>query len=301
MPTEAPPEAACARHHGQPDQRLLGVAAPLRRGEARRRRSSSSKRAPQDRDHCQACRRARALSPPRHAHAGEPRRLCRGRPRPLPSHLARAIAAQQPPGFPARFRADDHRRLQLAGLGGALRRDRDGRISLPACASDLDLRISASASGEGAGLLPPRWRASRPSRQARWCAPIRSTNFRGSSMLGGAHGHLLATILRRYRKLEGVLYDLPEVVASAAESGFVTAPEVRDRCRDGGRRFFRRRARGLGRLHHEARPPRLGRRALVRISKNCREAMASEGRVLVVDHVVQPGNGATPSSSWTST
>ena len=33
--------------------------------------------------------------------------------------------------------------------------------------------------------------------------------------VGGAHGHLLAAILRRHKKLRGVLYDQPQVVANA--------------------------------------------------------------------------------------
>ena len=31
--------------------------------------------------------------------------------------------------------------------------------------------------------------------------------------VGGAHGHLLATVLRRHRHVRGVLYDQPQVVA----------------------------------------------------------------------------------------
>ena len=44
--------------------------------------------------------------------------------------------------------------------------------------------------------------------------------------VGGAHGHLLAAILRRHKRLRGVLYDQPQVVAGAGESGFISAPAV---------------------------------------------------------------------------
>lgn len=110
--------------------------------------------------------------------------------------------------------------------------------------------------------------------------------------LGGAHGHLLATILRRHRKLKGVLYDLPDVVAGVAESGFVTAPEVRDRCEAMGGDFFDFVPEGsdgylMKHIIHDWDDERC-----VRILKNCCEAMKSEGRVLVVENVVKPGNGA---------
>jgi hypothetical protein len=110
--------------------------------------------------------------------------------------------------------------------------------------------------------------------------------------LGGAHGHLLATILRRHRKLKGVLYDLPDVVATAGDSGFVTAPEIRDRCETVGGDFFDSVPEGsdgylMKHVIHDWDDARS-----VRILRNCREAMARDGRVLVVDNVVQPGNGA---------
>jgi O-methyltransferase domain len=38
--------------------------------------------------------------------------------------------------------------------------------------------------------------------------------------VGGGHGLLLASVLRRYPKLEGVLYDRPEVVAGVPQSQF---------------------------------------------------------------------------------
>ena len=52
--------------------------------------------------------------------------------------------------------------------------------------------------------------------------------------VGGAHGHLLATILRRNRKLRGVLFDRPAVVATSAESAFITARGIRERVKPSG-------------------------------------------------------------------
>jgi hypothetical protein len=110
--------------------------------------------------------------------------------------------------------------------------------------------------------------------------------------VGGAHGHLLASILRRHKKLEGVLFDLPEVVATAAERGLVTAPALRGRCETVGGDFFEAVPEGadgylMKHVLHDWDDARC-----VRILRNCREAMRRDGRVLVAENVVRPGNGA---------
>ena len=109
--------------------------------------------------------------------------------------------------------------------------------------------------------------------------------------VGGAHGHLLAAILQRHKKLRGVLYDQPQVVEAAAASGFVTAPAVRDRCEIASGSFFDSVPAGADaylmkyiiHVWDDAR--------CARILGHCRDAMAPDGRVLVVDRVIRPGNG----------
>jgi hypothetical protein len=108
--------------------------------------------------------------------------------------------------------------------------------------------------------------------------------------VGGSHGHLLATILRRHRKLRGVLSDQPQVVTNAAQSGFITGPDVRDRCETAGGDFFTSVPAGadgyiMKYIIHDWEDEKS-----IRILGNCRDAMAPDGRVLVVDHVVPPGN-----------
>lgn len=108
--------------------------------------------------------------------------------------------------------------------------------------------------------------------------------------LGGAHGHLLAAVLRRHKKLRGVLYDQPQVVAHAPASGFVTAPAVRDRIAIQGGSFFDSVPKGadgylMKYIIHDWDDEKAGR-----ILGLCREAMAPGGRVLVVDRVIKPGN-----------
>lgn len=109
--------------------------------------------------------------------------------------------------------------------------------------------------------------------------------------VGGAHGHLLATILRRHKKLRGVLYDQPQVVASAAKSGFVTAPEIKDRCQIVGGDFFASVPAGADGYIMKYIIHDWDDEKSLRLLGNCRDAMAHDSRVLVVDHVIPPGNG----------
>jgi hypothetical protein len=110
--------------------------------------------------------------------------------------------------------------------------------------------------------------------------------------VGGAHGHMLARILRQHKKLRGVLYDQPQVVAGAAQSGFVTAPAVRNRCEIVGGDFFVSVPAGadgyiMKYIIHDWDDDKS-----IRILRNCREAKAPQAKVLVVDHVIPPGNDA---------
>jgi hypothetical protein len=108
--------------------------------------------------------------------------------------------------------------------------------------------------------------------------------------VGGAHGHLLTTILRNYAKLRGVLFDQPQVVEAAAHTGFITAADVRDRCQTAGGDFFAGVPEGadayvLKYIIHDWDDEKC-----VRILENCRKAMSVDGRVLVIEHVVSGGN-----------
>ncbi len=109
--------------------------------------------------------------------------------------------------------------------------------------------------------------------------------------VGGAHGHLLAVILRRHRKLRGVLYDQAHVVEGAAASGFVSAPGVRERCEVVAGSFFDSVPAGadaylMQHIIHDWDDARCAR-----ILDHCRDAMTPDGRVLVVESVIRPGNG----------
>ena len=115
--------------------------------------------------------------------------------------------------------------------------------------------------------------------------------------VGGAHGHLLAAILRRHKKLRGVLYDQPQVVAGAAASGFVTAPGIRERCEVVGGSFFDSVPAGADAYLMKYIIHDWDDAKCARILGHCRDAMAKGGRVLIVERVIRPGN-APDWSKW---
>jgi len=115
--------------------------------------------------------------------------------------------------------------------------------------------------------------------------------------VGGAHGHLLATILRKHKKLRGVLFDQPQVVAGADASGFISAPGVRERCERVGGSFFESVPAGADAYLMKYIIHDWDDAKCERILGLCRDAMAPGGRVLVVDRVIRPGN-APDWSKW---
>lgn len=108
--------------------------------------------------------------------------------------------------------------------------------------------------------------------------------------VGGAHGHLLVSILRSYVRVRGVLFDQPAVIDAALKAGHVSAPDLSSRCEAVAGDFFESVPAGadayvLKYILHDWDDERA-----IRILENCRRAMPPEGRVLVVDHAVTPGN-----------
>jgi O-methyltransferase domain/Dimerisation domain len=108
--------------------------------------------------------------------------------------------------------------------------------------------------------------------------------------VGGSHGHLLAAILRSYVRLRGILFDQPQVIGEAAKAGFITSPDISGRCEAVSGDFFESVPAGadaylMKYIMHDWDDERC-----VRILTNCREALPAAGRVLVVDHIVAPGN-----------
>jgi hypothetical protein len=109
--------------------------------------------------------------------------------------------------------------------------------------------------------------------------------------VGGGNGSLLAAILKRHSKMRGVLFDLPAVV-ERAQSG-IESPGVRERCRLVGGSFLESVPAGADAylLRHVVHDWRDEDAAI--ILRHCRNAMKSDGKVLVVEIVVPAGNDAS--------
>jgi hypothetical protein len=108
--------------------------------------------------------------------------------------------------------------------------------------------------------------------------------------VGGSHGHLLAEILRRYRRLRGTLYDRPPVIERARLAPYLSAKGVKDRVELVAGDFFAAVPAGadgylMKYILHDWRDD-----LCVQILGHCRDAMEKRGRVLVVDTVIPPGN-----------
>jgi hypothetical protein len=104
--------------------------------------------------------------------------------------------------------------------------------------------------------------------------------------VGGGDGTLLAAILKGNPSLRGVLADLPHVAEHAR--GRLKAEGLADRCEIAAGSFFESAPAGdtyvLKFIIHDWDDQRSAE-----ILRNCRRAMAANGRVLLVEAVIQPG------------
>jgi hypothetical protein len=113
--------------------------------------------------------------------------------------------------------------------------------------------------------------------------------------VGGGHGALLALILDRHPHASGVLFDLPQVIASARgpldlhfaqRRATKTAGDFFDAVPPGGDAYV------LKYIVHDWDDDRA-----VTILTNCRQAMAEDGRVLLAEMVLPPRNVPSP-AKW---
>lgn len=104
--------------------------------------------------------------------------------------------------------------------------------------------------------------------------------------IGGGYGALLAHILKQHPKLQGTLFDLPEIVANAASID----KTLENRCKIIGGNFMEQVPPGadlyiMQQIIHDWSDD-----VSIKILQNCRNAMAPNGRILVVDSVIKSGN-----------
>ena len=124
----------------------------------------------------------------------------------------------------------------------------------------------------------------------RAAAVLAGYDFSGIATLvdvGGGHGRLVASILKGYPNMRGILFDLPHVIEGAER--LLESAGVADRCERVGGSFFESVPRGgdayvLSVVIHDWDDERARM-----ILKNCRTAMDPSGRLLLVERVVSPG------------
>lgn len=123
-------------------------------------------------------------------------------------------------------------------------------------------------------------------------ALLNSYDFRGIREIvdvGGGHGALVAGILKAHPEMRGILFDLPEVIATART--FLDRIGVSDRCKLVGGSFFSEVPAGsdlyvLKFILHDWPDDECKQ-----ILNNCQKAMARDGTLLIVEHVLPEGKG----------
>jgi hypothetical protein len=116
------------------------------------------------------------------------------------------------------------------------------------------------------------------------CQAYEFSKFRCLVDVGGGPGQLIADILSANRRLQGILFDLPHVVAHAPR--LLAAAGVADRCRIQAGSFFDTVPTGgdayiLKQIIHDCDDDRAGA-----ILAECRKAMPADGTVLVVERLL---------------
>jgi len=120
---------------------------------------------------------------------------------------------------------------------------------------------------------------------------LNAYDFSGIEVLadiGGGNGSNITSILQQYPMMKGILFDLPHVVERARER--VEAAGVSDRCQLIGGNFFE--------TVPESADACLMRHIIhdwddeksLAILRNCHAAMPADGKLLVVESVIPPGN-----------
>jgi hypothetical protein len=110
--------------------------------------------------------------------------------------------------------------------------------------------------------------------------------------VGGGHGLLLATILKKNAHLKGTLYEMPHVLEGAKNGPLKS---VMDRCTLASGDMFSSVPSGadayiMKHIIHDWPDDKC-----VQILKACRKGVTSGGKLLVVDSVIHPGNEFSPS------
>lgn len=122
-------------------------------------------------------------------------------------------------------------------------------------------------------------------------AAAEAIDFKGIKTVmdvAGGHGLLLATVLKRNKTMRGVLFDLPHVVAGAAATFARAGMTGRVRTESGD--FFTELPSGADAIMMKHIIHDWDDQSATRILQACHRALGPQGKVLIVDAVVPPGN-----------
>jgi hypothetical protein len=113
--------------------------------------------------------------------------------------------------------------------------------------------------------------------------------------VGGAHGVLLAAVLRANPGARGILFDLPHVIATARDA--IAAEGLSQRCALVSGDFFEAVPEGadlhlLKQIVHDWDDERA-----TRLLRNCHRALAPAGKLLLVEMVIPPDNRPSPAQA----
>lgn len=126
-------------------------------------------------------------------------------------------------------------------------------------------------------------------------AIVSAYDFSGINCLadvGGGHGMFLASILKAHPKMQGVLYDLPEVVSGATASGHVSGLEGRINIQSGN--FFERAPGGCDAYLMKSILHDWSDAHCHLILKHIREELPEDGRLLVCEMIIPDEPGPAP-------
>jgi len=109
--------------------------------------------------------------------------------------------------------------------------------------------------------------------------------------VGGGNGDVLSSVLKQNQGVNGILFDIPEVVARAMEN--ISNNDLRSRIEINGGDFFESVPSGdayiLRHIVHDWNDDEA-----IQILSNCRKAMNHDGKILVVEAVIPEGNDPHP-------
>ncbi|MBI2832115.1 MAG: methyltransferase [Chloroflexi bacterium] len=113
--------------------------------------------------------------------------------------------------------------------------------------------------------------------------------------IGGGQGLLLASLLKKYPQMRGALFELPAVVENA--KGYIKTQGVADRCEFVAGDAFKSIPAGYDAYVYQHILHDWSDEKCAVLLERCREAIPANGKLIILDAVMAPGNEPHP-SKW---